>query len=105
MFKCSFAVEVWAALGADVSTSSVRNLWVVPRPATIPAKHYSCFILLIYWSLWKHKNDTIFASASPSLARFWRNCRDEARLWCLRLPRAESLLVEEAWCAACCYSM
>jgi hypothetical protein len=89
MFKCSFAVEVWAALGADVSTSSVRNLWAVPRPETIPAKHYSCFILLVCWSLWKHRNDTVFASASPSLARFWRSCQDEVRLWCLRLPRAE----------------
>jgi hypothetical protein len=76
----------------------VRQLWTVARPARVPEKHSSSFTLLLCWLLWKHHNDVVFSNAQPSLPRFWRSCRDEARDWCLRLPRGDQMVTEEAWC-------
>ena len=53
------------ALGIDATLGDVAKLWALPRPATIPTRHFDSFVLLICWNLWKHRNDVIFRSLPP----------------------------------------
>jgi hypothetical protein len=99
VFCFPFAAHVWAKLGVETTTVSVRSPWLVPCPASIPKQCNNCFLLLICWMLWKHRNDVVFSVASPSQDRFWASCRSEARLWCYRLPREDRVVVD-AWCLA-----
>ena len=46
----------------DTQGCAVQEVWKVPRPATIPAKHYDSFLLLVRWNLWKHRNEVVFKS-------------------------------------------
>ena len=86
------------ALGMDATLGDVAKLWALPRPATIPTRHFDSFVLLICWNLWKHRNDVIFRSLPPSHIRFWDACRNEAREWSWRWRR-EDYTVCDAWCA------
>jgi len=97
IFKCPFASSVWASLHVDTTGCSVRQLWCAPCPGAVPEKHSNCFILLICWQLWKHRNGVIFQGLEPSLTRFWMGCREEATLWPGRWPRTDRI-VAEAWC-------
>jgi len=97
LFRCPFSSSVWTSLHVDTAGCSVRHLWCVPRPDAVPEKYYNCFILLICWQLWKHRNGVIFQSLDPSLTRFWADCIEEAKLWPSRWPRADRCVVE-AWC-------
>ncbi|KAF8677170.1 hypothetical protein HU200_046643 [Digitaria exilis] len=97
VLSCPFATQVRRGLGAGTEGVSAKTIWTVVRPTTIASKHYDCFLLLVCWMLWKHRNGVVFNSESPSLARFWRSCRDEARLWGHRLP-PQDREVAEAWC-------
>lgn len=94
---CPFAAQVWSSLGVCTAGCDVSQLWLLPRPPGIPVKHYNVFILLIAWHLWKHRNDVVFNAATPSLARFWATCKEEARLWSCRWRRDGRVEVE-FWC-------
>ncbi|KAF8673019.1 hypothetical protein HU200_049092 [Digitaria exilis] len=98
MFKCPFAAQVWATLEIETEGSTVSSLWTVPRPTTIPAKHYGVFLMLICWELWRHRNDVVFNGVSPSLTRFWTAWKEDASLWSQRWPVSERL-VADTWCA------
>jgi hypothetical protein len=65
--------------------TSVRELWDVPLPDTIPRRHRAVFTMLCCWSLWKHRNAVIFEGLQPCLRRLLRACADEAHLWAYRL--------------------
>jgi hypothetical protein len=93
---CPFAAQVWSSLGVCTAGCDVSQLWLLPRPPGIPVKHYNV-ILLIAWHLWKHRNDVVFNAATPSLARFWATCKEEARLWSCRWRRDGRVEVE-FWC-------
>lgn len=97
IFGCSFATAVWRTLGIDTTNAVVRTLWTLGWPPALPVAHYDSFLLLTCWLLWKHRNDIVFNDASPSLPRFWRTCKEEARLWSHRLPLADRW-VTDAWC-------
>jgi len=97
LFRCPFSSSVWTSLHVDTAGCSVRHLWCVPRPDAMLEKYYNCFIFLICWQLWKHRNGVIFQSLDPSLTRFWADCIEEAKLWPSRWPRADRC-VAEAWC-------
>nr|TKW41484.1 hypothetical protein SEVIR_1G319400v2 [Setaria viridis] len=98
ILRCRFAAQVWAALPADTTGASVRCLWNIPRPTTVPSRHYSSFILLVCWLLWKSRNELVFQNITPSIGRFWLACRDEARLWSHRL-KTEDRQIADAWCS------
>jgi hypothetical protein len=98
MFCCSFASTVWATLDIDASACAVSQLREVPRPQTIPRKHFDCFILLLCWHIWKHRNDVVFGRAPLSTAGFWASCREDARLWSNRWP-VEDRMLAESWCS------
>ena len=95
ILTCPFAT--WRALDIDASGCSVQSLWDIPRPATIPLKHYDSFILLLSWNLWKHRNEVIFRSLPPSHDRLWSACKEEAREWRCRWKR-DDYAICEAWC-------
>jgi len=65
ILSCPFANQAWQALGMDATLGDVAKLWALPRPATIPTRHFDSFVLLICWNLWKHRNDVIFRSLPP----------------------------------------
>ncbi|CAN6233698.1 unnamed protein product [Urochloa humidicola] len=98
IFQCPFASQVWATVGIDPSDCRVRTLWTVPRPTTVPAKHYNTFLLLISWHLWKRRNAVVFNNEAASPSQFWAVCKDDARLWSHRWP-TEDRTVADAWCS------
>ncbi|CAN6206059.1 unnamed protein product [Urochloa humidicola] len=98
IFQCPLAVQVWAALGINTSGCTVRTLWTVPRPTTVPAKHYSTFLLLVSWHLWKHRNAVVFNQETASHACFWRDCNEDAKLWCYRWQPSDRAIAE-TWCS------
>lgn len=97
IFTCPFAVQVWAHLGVDTTGGSVASLWTVPRPATVPPKHYDSFLLLTCWHIWKHRNEIVFNGAPPSLRRLLTACSQDAMLWSCRWPQSERMIAD-AWC-------
>uniref|UniRef100_K3YFM3 Reverse transcriptase zinc-binding domain-containing protein n=1 Tax=Setaria italica TaxID=4555 RepID=K3YFM3_SETIT len=105
ILHCSFATQFWAAIGVEISgTASVSTLWELQRPPTVPDAFYSTYLLLCSWQLWKHRHDVVFRGLEPSLPRLLLSCKEEARLWSCRLPRADRL-VAEAWCAPFSFNM
>ncbi|KAF8686648.1 hypothetical protein HU200_043476 [Digitaria exilis] len=50
---------------------AVARLWTVPRPASIPERHFDSFILLVCWQLWKRRNAIIFEGVTTSITSFW----------------------------------
>ena len=94
---CPFAAQVWSKLGMDVQNCEVQTIWTVPHPATIPARHFDSFLLLVCWNIWKHRNEVVFRNLPPSHERLWCACKDEARDWSYRW-RAADLPVNDSWC-------
>ncbi|CAN6322844.1 unnamed protein product [Urochloa humidicola] len=97
IFKCPFSAQAWRALSIDITNGDVSTLWMLPQPTSIPAKHFTSFVLLICWQLWKHRNSVVFERAAPSHARFWSVCKQEAELWSCRLPRNDRAIAD-LWC-------
>ncbi|RCV23843.1 hypothetical protein SETIT_5G037200v2 [Setaria italica] len=83
-----------SSLGVNTTDSSVTSLWTVPRPTMAPAKHYSTFLILLCWILWKHRNDVVFQRAPASRQRLWMSCREEARLWRERFRPSERTIAD-----------
>ncbi|CAN6352985.1 unnamed protein product [Urochloa humidicola] len=98
IFGCPFAQQAWLQMGFDITGCTVRTLWEVPRPATVPAKHYNSFLLLITWHLWKHRNTVVFDAAAASHSRLWASSREDARLWSQRWAQDERHIAE-FWCS------
>ncbi|CAN6371657.1 unnamed protein product [Urochloa humidicola] len=101
IFTYPFARQAWGILGVDISTANVRVLWELPHPATVPAKHFDSYLLLVCWQLWKHRNDAVFNRALPSMRRLGMTCKEDAMLWSLRWPQ-EDRLIAESWCQKFC---
>ena len=98
ILSCPFAKQAWQALGMNTAHGDVLKLWALPRPTSIPSKHYDSFVLLICWNIWKHRNDVIFNTLPPSRRRLWDACKSEARDWSCIWKR-EDYIVCDAWCA------
>jgi hypothetical protein len=54
---------------------AVATLCEVPRPVSMPSKHFDCSEK---WNLWKHRKDVVFNQAPPSISRF--------RVLCNKMP-------------------
>nr|TKW13351.1 hypothetical protein SEVIR_5G094600v2 [Setaria viridis] len=98
IFHCPFVANTWSSLGVDTSASSVASLWTVPHPTIAPGEHSSTFLILLCWSLWKHRNDVVFQRAPASSQRFWTTCCEEARLWRERFKPSDQVIAD-AWCS------
>ena len=97
ILHCHFAKQFWTKIGVPVQDAMVSQLWLLECPVTIPVEHYSTFLLLCAWQLWKHRHDVVFRGQNPSILHLLLSCKEEARLWSCRLPRQDKL-VAEAWC-------
>ena len=104
ILHCPIASQFWEKLGIAVHQAFVTQLWLLERPAGVPAQHYHTFLLLCAWQLWKHRHDVVFRKQEPSLLRLLLCCKEEARLWSCRLPRQDKN-VAEAWCSIFCSNM
>ncbi|GJN17833.1 hypothetical protein PR202_gb04934 [Eleusine coracana subsp. coracana] len=67
IFRCDTAKGFWDAIGMDTTHASVERLWELRRPSPVPEKHYHTFLHLCCWQVWKHRNEVVFRSESPSL--------------------------------------
>ncbi|CAN6372752.1 unnamed protein product [Urochloa humidicola] len=98
MFQCHIAKQFWQVLGFHLpAAQSVKELHQLPRPADLPPEEYKTFLLLCCWQLWK-RNEAVFRCETMTLRQLLQACRDEARLWECRLPRATKS-VSNAWCS------
>ncbi|RLN08965.1 hypothetical protein C2845_PM11G28540 [Panicum miliaceum] len=62
-----------------------------------PAALLSTFLLLCCWQIWKHRHETVFRGATPSLPRLLESCKAECLLWRCRLPAKYKDLADQ-WC-------
>lgn len=44
---------------------------------------FNLLVILVAWWLWKHRNDCVFESSSPSVQRIIQDMTDEAKMWCM----------------------
>jgi len=95
IFTCPVAASLWQHVGIERNSSTtVSNLGALQRPNAIPETHFSVFIFLCCWNIWKHRNRVVFDAAEPSLQSLLRNCHEEARVWAWRMPRTDTAIVE-----------
>ena len=99
ILHCTIATQFWAKLGIRVHQASVSQLWMLDKPPGVPAQHYSTFLLLCAWQIWKHRHEVAFRSQEPSLLRLLLSCKEEARLWSYRLPRQDKEVADA--CVMC----
>ncbi|CAN6228096.1 unnamed protein product [Urochloa humidicola] len=99
MFRCPGASAFWHSLGVQIPDGQTTGaLHLLPRPALIPAEHFNTFVLLCCWQLWKRRNEKVFRGTTTTRQQLLLLCREEARLWSCRLPRATKS-VSNAWCS------
>jgi len=98
ILECLFAKTVWECMGFDIAGVGVARLWEIPKPVQVPAAHFSVLLLLVSWSIWKHRNGVTFSDHRPSERRLLTMAKEMARLWQYRLPRDDAA-VTEIWCS------
>ncbi|CAN6361234.1 unnamed protein product [Urochloa humidicola] len=99
MFECPEASSFWQSLGFILPSGQTTGaLPSLPRPVSVPAEHFSTIVLLCCWQLWKRRNDMVFRGVLTTRQQLLLLCREEARLWRCRLPRATAS-VSNAWCS------
>jgi hypothetical protein len=76
------------------TASAASELHNIQCPATIPQKHFSTFIALCYWQLWKRRNGVVFRSERVCLRQVMTACLVDVKLWKLRLPKKDRDLAE-----------
>jgi hypothetical protein len=103
-FECAFSRRFWDTVGFVYPTDAdVRLLHTYGAPPGVPAgteTTETTFQLLCLWNLWKHRNAAAFREQRPCLPLLLSACRDDARLWRVRLPGDQDLAVA-AWLQMC----
>jgi hypothetical protein len=61
--ECDFATQFWMKLGIQLLVTGVgtdSEMHLISAPPHAPAKHFSTFIALCCWMLWKRRNGVVF---------------------------------------------
>lgn len=99
LFQCEFAERFWAMLRIGTPGGGpCAPLHLLQRPREIPALHFSTFVLLCCWSLWKRRNRLVFDGVLTTMPEFLASVRAEAALWRHRL-KVEERRVVDSWCS------
>jgi uncharacterized RDD family membrane protein YckC len=99
---CPFARTFWAKLDFNLPldcSTFLDDLHCIGRLASVPSKHFSTFIALCCWQLWKRRNNVIFQSELASTRQTLVACIADTKLWRTRLPRKDRA-VADAWIGA-----
>jgi hypothetical protein len=84
---CPFTRRFWDKIGVQLPPEpDVRRLFELAAPVAVPPDNAATFMLLCLWNVWKHRNAVVFREQQPSLPLLLQRCRDDAHLWCARLP-------------------
>jgi hypothetical protein len=95
--ECVLARCFWAVVEFHVPDGAdVRQLHAYDAPSGVPAATTPTFLLLCLWNLWKHRNAAAFREQRPCLSLLLIACREDARMWRVRLPGDQDLAME-AW--------
>jgi hypothetical protein len=98
ILTCPFARDFWNEIGLQLSDElSTRNIQSFPSIGSIPQRHYSTFIALCCWQLWKRRNAVIFRNESNSLRQVLQACCYGANAWRPRLKRKHRQTAD-FWC-------
>ena len=98
VFDCPFAQEFWQQLGFHISRmGSVDRPISVPCPTTFPEQHFTTFMALCYWHLWKRRNGVVFREEAATIRQTVRLIQADANLWKRRLPKKDRA-VADVWC-------
>ncbi|CAM0870748.1 unnamed protein product [Alopecurus aequalis] len=81
LLDCPFARSFWR------DNLQCFDLPSCPLPSSVPARSASTLRLLCFWHLWKHRNGVAFQGLPASVPLARQNCRADAALWRVRLPR------------------
>jgi hypothetical protein len=97
LLGCGFAGSFWAAIGQRFPDhAKASNMYAYPGVPRVPPATSSTFTLLCCWNLWKHRNGVVFREQRASIPLLLKMCRDDARLWRVRLPQERAADVD-AW--------
>jgi hypothetical protein len=98
VFGCRFAEEFWVKLGIQPTQSANDGcLFSLTSLNHFPSKHFSTFVALCYWNLWKRRNGFFFRNEALTHQQVFRLIHNDAKLWKSRLPKRDKLIAD-AWC-------
>jgi hypothetical protein len=90
-FGCRFARSFWVVIGQRFPDDArAIDMHAYPRVPQVPPETSSTFTLMCGWNLWKHRNAVVLREQRPCLPLLLKMCRDDARLWRVRLPHARA---------------
>jgi hypothetical protein len=106
LVKCVFAKQIWFDFLSSVGQQelcpahedSFKSWWKTSSSQTsdLLRKGFNSLVILGVWTIWKHRNRSVFDGCNPSLVTTLRVAREEAVLWSLTGAKALSFLqVEE----------
>lgn len=95
---CVVARQVWfevfsplnlSGLVPQLVDSNVATWWrrALNKVTKEHKKGVNSLIILVAWSIWKHRNACVFEYTSPSVASILRELKDEHSLWCMAGPK------------------
>jgi hypothetical protein len=99
IFGCTAAKEFWDAVQITTDrTWTVDKLLEITVPGHIPGGHFSTFITLCCWHIWKRRNNIAFRNDRVTIQGALMACKAEASLWKCRLPKKDRGIAD-VWCS------
>ncbi|WVZ57988.1 hypothetical protein U9M48_008310, partial [Paspalum notatum var. saurae] len=91
LVACVFSWEVWAKVLIDVGLQLVAPqpdvrvfstwwCWPVSRVPKESRKGFNSLVIMVAWTLWKHRNACVFEGLSPSVPLVCREVEEESKL-------------------------
>ena len=94
ILECPFAKAFWGSIGVHQLPDTISDIHSLCRPAGVPEKFFSTFVVLCCWQLWKRRNGVVFRAETATLRQFLQVCILDVLLWKLRLPKKENAAAE-----------